>query len=95
MIVVDPPVLVTLIADDTDIGVRFAAEMSGEEAAAAHLVDCEVVSATKRLRIRAAFPKSTHLRPSPTCTAFRSSGFHTVPSSTACGNSARRSPHMT
>lgn len=50
MIVVDASVLVTVIADDSDTGRRFAAEIAGEDAAAPHLLDCEVVSAIRRLR---------------------------------------------
>jgi len=52
VIVIDASVLVTVIADDSDIGQRFAAEIVGEEAAAPHLLDCEVVSAIRRLRRR-------------------------------------------
>lgn len=52
MIVVDASVLVTVIADDADTGLRFAAQIAGEDAAAPHLLDCEVVSAIRRLRRR-------------------------------------------
>ena len=50
MIIVDASVLVALIADDSDTWQRFAAEITGEDAAAPHLLDCEVVSAIRRLR---------------------------------------------
>ena len=50
MIVVDASVLVTVIADDSDTGRRFADAMADQDAAAPHLLDCEVVSAIRRLR---------------------------------------------
>jgi predicted nucleic acid-binding protein len=50
VIVIDASVLVTVLTDDSGAGRRLAGELAGDEAAAPHLLDCEVVSAILRLR---------------------------------------------
>lgn len=49
MIVVDASVVVSALADDGDDGDRARMRLRGEELAAPHLIDVEVVSAWRRL----------------------------------------------
>lgn len=49
MIVVDASIVVTALADDGDDGDRGRARLAGEQLAAPHLIDIEVLSAWRRL----------------------------------------------
>ena len=49
MIVVDASVVVTALADDGPDGDRFRERLAGEQLAAPHLIDIEVISAWRRL----------------------------------------------